>query len=223
MNRPAIELRGLNHRYDVEPVLRDIDLMIEHGEIFGFLGHNGAGKTTAINILTTLIEPTSGTAEVCGFDVVTERRDLTRCIGYLPAEVRMYGHMTAAENLEFFAKLSGVAEPRKAVAETLDRIPGGLFKALTLDRNGETEILKRFTTYENIRTWTEEASLAKHYERFAFAMTDVKERYRPFSLPWLLGQTRNDIGWLIAYSVALFAGLRRTFKQQPTIPQGGTQ
>ena len=120
MNSPVIELRALSHRYDTDPVLRDIDLTIEAGEIFGFLGHNGAGKTTAINILTTLIEPTSGTAKVCGYDVVTERRDVTRCIGYLPAEVRMYGHMTAAENLEFFAKLSGVAEPRKAVAETLD-------------------------------------------------------------------------------------------------------
>ena len=120
MNSPAIELRGLSHRYDTDPVLRDIDLTIEAGEIFGFLGHNGAGKTTAINILTTLIEPSSGTAKVCGYDVVTERRDVTRCIGYLPAEVRMYGHMTAAENLEFFAKLSGVTEPRKAVAETLE-------------------------------------------------------------------------------------------------------
>ncbi|TPW15979.1 MAG: ABC transporter-like protein [Acidimicrobiaceae bacterium] len=120
MNSPVIELRGLSHRYDTDPVLRDIHLTIEAGEIFGFLGHNGAGKTTAINILTTLIEPTSGTAKVCGYDVVTERRDVTRCIGYLPAEVRMYGHMTAAENLEFFAKLSGVTDPRKAVAETLD-------------------------------------------------------------------------------------------------------
>jgi ABC-2 type transport system ATP-binding protein len=120
VNSPAIELRGLSHRYDTDPVLRDIDLTIETGEIFGFLGHNGAGKTTAINILTTLIEPTSGTATVCGHDVVTERRGVTRCIGYLPAEVRMYGHMTAAENLEFFAKLSGVTESRKAVAETLE-------------------------------------------------------------------------------------------------------
>ncbi len=118
--RPAIELVGLTHRYETEPVLRDVDLTIEAGEIFGFLGHNGAGKTTAVNVLTTLITPTSGAARVQGFDVVTQRREVTAQIGYLPADVRLYPHMTARENLEFFAKLSGVADPRRAVAETLE-------------------------------------------------------------------------------------------------------
>ena len=66
MDGPAIELRGLCHRYDTSPVLRDIDLAIERGEIFGFLGHNGAGKTTAVNILTTLIVPTSGRRRCAG-------------------------------------------------------------------------------------------------------------------------------------------------------------
>ena len=119
MDAPAIELAGLEHRYDAELVLRGIDLRIEHGEIFGFLGHNGAGKTTAVNILTTLITPTGGSARVCGFDVVRERARVTSLIGYLPSEVRMYPHLTAAENLEFLAKLSGVDKPRKAAAETL--------------------------------------------------------------------------------------------------------
>ena len=116
---PAVELSGVSHRYDAELVLRDIDLSIEPGEIFGFLGHNGAGKTTTIHILTTLIEPSAGTARVCGHDVVRDRREVTQHIGYLPDNVRLYGHLTAAENLEFFAKLSGVEEPRAAVAETL--------------------------------------------------------------------------------------------------------
>jgi len=120
MDGPAIELRGVRHSYDADEVLHGIDLTIERGEIFGFLGHNGAGKTTAINILTTLIVPSAGTARVCGRDVVAERNQVTECIGYLPEDVRLYGHMTAAENLEFFAKLSGVADPRRAVAETLD-------------------------------------------------------------------------------------------------------
>jgi ABC-2 type transport system ATP-binding protein len=117
---PAVELRDLRHRYGPDEVLRGIDLVIERGEVFGFLGHNGAGKTTAINILTTLITPTSGTARVCGHDVVTERDAVTREIGYLPSEVRLYGHLTAAENLEFFARLSGVADPVAAAARTLD-------------------------------------------------------------------------------------------------------
>lgn len=59
---PAIELRQLCHSYADTTVLRDLDLVIEQGEIFGFLGHNGAGKTTAVNILTTLLTPTSGSA-----------------------------------------------------------------------------------------------------------------------------------------------------------------
>lgn len=112
------------------------------------------------------------------------------------------------------------------IGDTLDadnQVPGGLFKALGLNHDGEVQILTHFTTYERIRTWTEEASLAKHFERFAFAMADVKERYRPYSLPWLLGQTRNDIGWMIAYATALTVGLRRSFRRQPTIPPGGTQ
>jgi ABC-2 type transport system ATP-binding protein len=119
MNGPAIELKGLGHSYNGDLVLRDVDLTIDRGEIFGFLGHNGAGKTTTVNILTTLIKPTQGTALVDGHDVVTERELVTADIGYLPSEVRMYPHMTAAENLAFFAELSGVTDPKRAVAETL--------------------------------------------------------------------------------------------------------
>jgi ABC-2 type transport system ATP-binding protein len=116
--RPAIQLEHLGHDYGSGPVLRHIDLSIGHGEIFGFLGHNGAGKTTAVNILTTLIVPKAGWARVCGFDVVTERAEVTRRIGYLPADVRMYPHLTARENLEFFAALSGVGDVATAVDET---------------------------------------------------------------------------------------------------------
>ncbi|MEZ5217842.1 MAG: ABC transporter ATP-binding protein [Ilumatobacteraceae bacterium] len=116
---PAIDVQGLSHRYDTELVLRDLSFVIERGEVFGFLGHNGAGKTTAVNILTTLITPSDGTALVCGHDVVAERHEVTRMIGYLPSEVRLYGHLTASENLEFFARLSGVERPRAAAQDAL--------------------------------------------------------------------------------------------------------
>ncbi|MCZ3387299.1 MAG: ABC transporter ATP-binding protein [Actinomycetia bacterium] len=120
MEEPAVEMQGVSHRYGSAPVLREIDLTIEHGEIFRFLGHNGAGKTTAINILTTLLVPSAGNARVCGHDVIADRSKVTERIGYLPSDVRLYDHMTASENLEFFAKLSGVSDPRRAAAETLD-------------------------------------------------------------------------------------------------------
>lgn len=120
MSGPAIELRDLRHTYGDHEVLRGIDLTIEPGEIFGFLGHNGAGKTTAINILTTLLTPTSGTALVTGHDVVTDRAAVTRAIGYVPADVRLYPHLTATENLTFFARLSGIDDATTAVQETLD-------------------------------------------------------------------------------------------------------
>lgn len=120
MATPAIELREVRHDYGDTEVLRGIDLTIEHGEVFGFLGHNGAGKTTTINILTTLIEPTSGSATVAGFDVVTDRAEVTRRIGYVPADVRLYPHLTARENLAFFGQLSGMDDVDRAVTETLD-------------------------------------------------------------------------------------------------------
>jgi ABC-2 type transport system ATP-binding protein len=116
---PVIEIEGLGHRYDGPEVLHDLDLTIEEGDVFGFLGHNGAGKTTTIHVLTTLIAPTSGAARVCGFDVVDERLDVQRNIGYLPENVRLYENLTAAENLRFFAKLSGVEDIHGAIDEAL--------------------------------------------------------------------------------------------------------
>lgn len=122
MNResqPIIEIESLVHRYGETTALHGIDLTVKTGEIFGFLGHNGAGKTTTIHVLTTLITPTSGTARVSGFDVVSERLEVQRTIGYLPENVRLYDSLTAAENLRFFGELSGVEDVPRAIDETL--------------------------------------------------------------------------------------------------------
>jgi ABC-2 type transport system ATP-binding protein len=116
---PIIEIQKLVHRYGDAQVLHGIDLTVQEGEIFGFLGHNGAGKTTTIHALTTLIVPTSGTARVCGFDVVGQRLDVQRNIGYLPENVRLYDSLTAAENLRFFARLSGVKDASIAIDDAL--------------------------------------------------------------------------------------------------------
>ena len=116
---PVIEIESLVHRYGDTEVLHGIDLTVGAGEIFGFLGHNGAGKTTTIHVLTTLIKPASGSARVCGFDVVADRLNVQRNIGYLPENVRLYDSLTAAENLRFFAQLSGVVDVPRAIDETL--------------------------------------------------------------------------------------------------------
>jgi ABC-2 type transport system permease protein len=112
------------------------------------------------------------------------------------------------------------------IGDTLDadnQLPGGLFQALGLNHDGEVAVLTHFTGYEQIRTGIESASLAKHFERFAFAMTDVKDRYRPYDLPWLLRTTWADIAWLTASAAVLTVGLRRTFRTQPPITQGPNQ
>lgn len=115
----AIFAQNLTKRFDGFTALDHLDLEIKRGEIFGFLGHNGAGKTTTVNILTTLLKPSSGSASVCGYDVVSQSMQARGHIGYVPENVRLYDAMSARANLLFFANLSNVAEPKRAVEETL--------------------------------------------------------------------------------------------------------
>lgn len=107
------------------------------------------------------------------------------------------------------------------LGDTLDadnQLPGGLFSALGLNRAGETTILAHFSAYENTRIGIEEVSFAKHFERFAFGMTEVKDKYRGFSLGQLLNEKRNDIAWLLLYPTVAVLWLRRSFRRQPAIP-----
>ena len=196
----------------------------------------------AVGLFATLVAVTAFVGVICvgiiGHDWINAAQALKLLLGYIAAIVYMgaFYCLGAIATAKSRVAANGlmialgiwliVVLVLPQIGDTMDadnQVPGGLFKALGLNHDGEVQILTHFTTYERIRTWTEEASLAKHFERFAFGMTDVKERHRPYSLPWLLGQTRNDIGWLVAYSAALFAGLRHSFRRQPTIPQGGTQ
>ncbi len=117
---PAIEIRSLTKKYRDFIALNELDLKISRGEIFGFLGHNGAGKTTTVNLLTTLLSPTSGTATVAGFDVIRSPMEVRRRIGYLPENVKFYDDLTSFENLEYFARLSGIQKPASRIQSTLE-------------------------------------------------------------------------------------------------------
>jgi ABC-2 type transport system ATP-binding protein len=119
MANPAIETHELTRRYGDTVAVDHLTLTVARREIFGFLGHNGAGKTTTVNLLTTLILPTSGTASVCGLDVVRDNLLVRQHIGYVPENVRLYSDLTVAENLAFFAALSGVNDIRGRVVEVL--------------------------------------------------------------------------------------------------------
>lgn len=101
----AIHLRELTRAFGERTVVDHLDLTIRQGQIFGLLGPNGAGKSTIIKMLTTLLEPTAGTALVAGFDIRRAPREVRRRIGYVPQLVSADGALTGQENLMFSAKL----------------------------------------------------------------------------------------------------------------------
>jgi ABC-2 type transport system ATP-binding protein len=115
-----IDVRLLSKKYGDYFAVDNLNLKVAEGEIFGFLGHNGAGKTTTVNMLTTLLQPTSGNAFVAGFDILRESVEVRKRIGYLPENVQLYDSMTAYENLEYFAKLSGISKPKERILKVLD-------------------------------------------------------------------------------------------------------
>ena len=102
---PAIELRGLTKRFGETLALDHVDLVVQPGVVFGFLGRNGAGKTTALRILSGLARPTEGTAHVMGHDVAGASDVVRSRIGFLPDVPGFYPWMTAREYLEFAGKL----------------------------------------------------------------------------------------------------------------------
>jgi ABC-2 type transport system ATP-binding protein len=105
---PAIELRGLTKSFGPTIALDHVDLVVQPGVVFGFLGRNGAGKTTALRILAGLARPTAGTAQVLGHDVTRASEAVRQRIGFLPDVPGFYPWMTARESLEFAGRLFGL-------------------------------------------------------------------------------------------------------------------
>ena len=106
----AIEIRGLTKEFGELKAVDSIDLSIKQGEIFGLLGPNGAGKTTTIFMLSTILNPTKGSAKVCGHDIVKERDAVRHCIGIVFQDPSLDDELTAMENLYFHGRLYGMAE-----------------------------------------------------------------------------------------------------------------
>lgn len=102
-----IHVSRLSKSYGAVQALRNVSLQVERGELFGLIGPDGAGKSTLIRILCTLLLPDAGTAEVYGSDVVRAFRSLRRHLGYMPGTFALYPDLTIEENLHFFATLFG--------------------------------------------------------------------------------------------------------------------
>jgi len=119
---PAISIRGLTKRYGPFTALNDLNLDIHRGEIFGFLGLNGAGKTTAIRLLLDLLRPTSGQASIFGYDCQTQGLAARALIGYLPGELGLYLDLTGLETLDFLAGLNRQPMDKRYRQELCNRL-----------------------------------------------------------------------------------------------------
>ncbi len=117
-----IEIKGLTKRFKEVLALDDLNLNLDKGDVFGYIGPNGAGKTTTLRILATLLKPTSGTATICGFPIDRKKRDIRRCIGFMPDFFGVYDDMTVTEYLAFFAAAYGIKgkERSKIVDDILE-------------------------------------------------------------------------------------------------------
>jgi ABC-2 type transport system ATP-binding protein len=116
---PAIAVRGLTKSFGGRRVVDDVSLTVAKGEIAGFLGPNGSGKTTTIRMMCGLLTPDAGTGQVLGHDILTEGRAIKREVGYMTQRFSFYEDLTIEENLAFVAGLYGLAPARRHVADTL--------------------------------------------------------------------------------------------------------
>jgi len=119
-----IETKELVKTYGKFIAVDKLNLHVDEGEIFGFLGPNGAGKTTTILMLLGLTEPTSGKAQICGFDPTREPLKVKRITGYLPEKVGFYEDLTARENLDYTAALNGISRrvASRKISDLLDMV-----------------------------------------------------------------------------------------------------
>ena len=109
MNNLSIEVYNLRKVFGKFVAVDDVNFSVKRGEIFGFLGANGAGKSTTIRILCTLLEPTSGTAIVGGFDIIKNPESVKQSIGYMSQKFSLYEDLTVVENLNFYGGIYGLS------------------------------------------------------------------------------------------------------------------
>jgi sodium transport system ATP-binding protein len=136
-----IEARGLSKTFQDKK--RGTILAVDHvsftahpGKIYGLLGANGAGKTTTLRMLATILEPSDGTAVICGHDVIDDPQKVRASVGFLSTATALYPRLTAQEMVEYFGRLNGLAEPvlKKRIDEIFDRLDMNGFRDRRCDK-----------------------------------------------------------------------------------------
>src|SRR5437773_10005074 len=118
---PIIDVRGMTKRFGHRTVVDHVDLTVRAGEIFGFLGPNGSGKTTFLRMLCGLLRADDGSGTCLGHDVIAESEASKRAVGYMTQRFSFWEDLSSAENLDFVARMYQVKNRRQTVRESLDQ------------------------------------------------------------------------------------------------------
>jgi ABC-2 type transport system ATP-binding protein len=118
----VIDVTGMTKRFDNRTVVDNVDLQVRTGEVCGFLGPNGSGKTTFIRMLCGLLRPDAGRGTCLGYDVISESEAIKSRVGYMTQRFSLYEDLTISENLDFVARMYSVNNRRKAVSDSLERL-----------------------------------------------------------------------------------------------------
>jgi ABC-2 type transport system ATP-binding protein len=118
----AIDVRGVTKKFGDRAVVNNITMLVRHGEIYGFLGPNGSGKTTFLRMLCGLLRPDAGSGHCLGLDFRRESAEIKKRVGYMTQKFSFYEDLTVEENLEFIARIYGVPERKSAVEKSLKRL-----------------------------------------------------------------------------------------------------
>jgi ABC-2 type transport system ATP-binding protein len=116
----VIDVHGLTKKFGTKTVVNDVDLKVRQGEIVGFLGPNGSGKTTTIRMICGLLRPTAGEGTCLGYDILRDSEAIKREVGYMTQRFSFYEDLTIRENLEFVARLYALPKLRETVDATLE-------------------------------------------------------------------------------------------------------
>jgi ABC-2 type transport system ATP-binding protein len=122
VNELAIDVSGVTKKFGDRTVVNNIAMQVHPGEIYGFLGPNGSGKTTFLRMLCGLLTPDAGSGQCLGYDIRREPIEIKKHVGYMTQRFSFYEDLTIAENLDFIARIYGVPQRKSAVEASLERL-----------------------------------------------------------------------------------------------------